>query len=117
MRVILTSYHSLPDGPALQPGDHHDFDEPEARRLVAVGGARHPTDADIKRFDALDREKAKAEFRMHLEGATVDELKAAAEERGVDLRGATKKADIVAAIMAAGEKAEAEHAAAVEAAK
>ncbi len=102
MRVILTSFHTLPDGgPALQPGDHHEFEVAEARRLVAVGGARHITKEDEAALDAADREKARGNLRMQLEGATVEELKAGAEKLGVDLKGATKKADIVAAIIAA----------------
>ncbi|MBR1206967.1 MULTISPECIES: hypothetical protein [unclassified Bradyrhizobium] len=108
MRVIMKSFHTLPDGPALQPGDHHEFEEAEARRLVAVGGARHITPEDEGRLDALDREKAKAAFRLQLDGMTVDELKAGAAQRGIELQGATKKADIVAAIIAAAEKAEQE---------
>ncbi|WP_441268687.1 hypothetical protein AB7G19_30015 [Bradyrhizobium sp. 215_C5_N1_1] len=100
MRVIMTSYHTLADGTELKPGDPHDHEEAEARRLVGVGGARFPTKGDEARFEAHAREQAKADVRMQLESSTVDELKAGAEQRGIDLKGATKKAEIIAAIVA-----------------
>lgn len=117
MRVIMTSYHTLADGTELKPGDPHDHDEVEARRLVGVGGARFPTKDDEARLEAHAREHAKADFRMRLESSTVDELKAKADEHGIDLKGATKKAEIIAAIMAAGEAAEREAADAAKAQK
>lgn len=99
MKIVMTSYHSLPDGPELKPGDVHDFDEGEARRLVGVGGARHPTKDDEARLEAHGQEQAKANVRLQLESSTVDELKAGAEQRGIDLKGATKKAEIISAIV------------------
>ncbi|MET3991667.1 hypothetical protein ABID65_003307 [Bradyrhizobium sp. S3.9.2] len=118
MRVIMTSYHTLADGTELKPGDPHDHEEAEARRLVGVGGARHPTKDDEARLEAHAREQAKANVRMQLESSTVDELKAGAEQRGIDLRGATKKAEIIAAIVAWMEEREAaEHEAAAKAQK
>jgi hypothetical protein len=44
---------------------------------------------------------SEAEFRAALEAKTVDELKQGAETRGVDLGGATKKAEIIEAIVKA----------------
>ncbi|WP_018456810.1 hypothetical protein [Bradyrhizobium sp. WSM4349] len=100
MKVIMTSYHTLADGTELKPGDPHEHDDAEARRLVGVGGARLPTKEDEVRLEAHARERAKADLRMQLEASTNDELKAGAEQRGIDLNGATKKAEIIAAIVA-----------------
>ncbi|MGM4955685.1 hypothetical protein ACT4MK_10045 [Bradyrhizobium barranii] len=104
----MTSYHTLADGTELKPGDPHDHDEAEARRLVGVGGARFPTKGDEARLEAHAREQAKADVRMQLESSTNDELKAGAEQRGIDLKGATKKAEIIAAIVAWMDEREAE---------
>lgn len=117
MKVIMTSYHTTADGIELKPGDPHEHDDVEAKRLIGVGGARLPTKDDDVRLEAFAREQAKAELRGQLESMTVDELKAGAEQRGLDLKGATKKAEIIAAIVAAMEVREAaERAAAAKAA-
>lgn len=116
MKVIMTSYHTLADGTELKPGDPHEHDEAEARRLVGVGGARFPNKDDEARLEAHAREHAKSNFRTQLESSTLDELKAGAEGRGIDLKGATKKADIVAAIVAWMDEREAAEREAAEAA-
>ncbi|QDP20675.2 hypothetical protein [Bradyrhizobium cosmicum] len=104
----MTSYHTLADGTELKPGDPHDHDDAEARRLIGVGGARMPTKDDEARLEAHVRAQAKAEWRAELDASTVDELKAGAERNGIDLKGATKKSDIIAAIVAAVDAREAE---------
>lgn len=100
MKVVMLAHHTTADGLELRPGDvHGEFDEAEAMRQIQIGGARRPTKDDEARLEAAEREQAKANLRAQLEASTVDELKAGAEQRGVDLKGATKKADIVAAIV------------------
>src|SRR5689334_7077706 len=45
MKIYMTSFHTQPE---LKPGDIHDFDDDEAKRLISVGGARTPTDDELK---------------------------------------------------------------------
>ncbi|WLB43026.1 hypothetical protein QIH93_20990 [Bradyrhizobium ottawaense] len=96
----MLAYHTPAGGAELRPGDVHEFDDAEGARQIKIGGARLPTKEDEARLEAHAREHAKAELRQQLEAATVDELKAGAEQRGIDLKGATKKAEIVATILA-----------------
>lgn len=101
MKVVMLAHHTTAEGVELRPGDvHGEFDEAEAARQIQIGGARRPTKEDEVRLEAADREKAKVNVRLQFEASTVDELKAGAEQRGIDLKGATKKAEIVAAIVA-----------------
>jgi hypothetical protein len=66
-------------GRSLTAGEEFEVDDDTARLLLAQVGNYAPVG------DAMD-------------AMTVDELKALADEQGVDLTGLTKKADIVAAI-------------------
>lgn len=97
----MLAHHTTAGGVELRPGDvHGEFDDAEAMRQIQIGGARRPTKEDEARLEAHAREQAKANVRMQLESSTVDELKAGAEQRGIDLTGATKKAEIITAIIA-----------------
>ncbi|WP_235885217.1 hypothetical protein [Bradyrhizobium frederickii] len=115
----MLAHHTTAEGVELRPGDLHDgFDDAEAARQIQIGGARRPTKDDELRFEAADRERARVNVRAQLESATVDELKAGAEQRGIDLKGATKKAEIITAIVAwMNEREAAEREAAEAAAK
>ncbi|EJN15697.1 hypothetical protein PMI42_00714 [Bradyrhizobium sp. YR681] len=117
MKVVMLAYHTPAGGAELRPGDIHEFDDDEGRRQIKIGGARLPTKEDESRIEAAARDKAKADWRAELDASTVDELKAGAERNGIDLKGATKKAEIIATIVAAIDAREAEAAAAQAAQK
>jgi len=51
MRIYMLSFHVLPKGPELKPGDIHEFEDDEAERLIGLGGARIPTDDELKAAD------------------------------------------------------------------
>lgn len=107
--VVMLAHHTTAEGVELRPGDlHGGFDDAEAHRQIKIGGARLPTVEDQARFEAAARAQAKSEWRAELDASTVDELKAGAERNGIDLKGATKKAEIIATIVAAVDAREAE---------
>lgn len=99
MKIVMLSYHN--DGKTIdhKPGDIAEFDDVEATRLIEVGGARALTEAD--RYV-----EAKRNSIEQLQAMTVAELTTIAENHQVDLAGASKKADILAAIIASLERAE-----------
>lgn len=86
----------------FQPNDVEAFIKanPGAKHVDGPSGQTSPTAA----------EDAATEAQQGLSGKTVAELKVLADERGVDLSGASVKADIIERIEAA-EKAKAEGAA------
>ncbi|MET3348315.1 hypothetical protein ABIF52_008696 [Bradyrhizobium japonicum] len=91
--------------------------KPRRAAWSGLAARASPTEEDEARLEVYSRDQAKANFRAQLESSTVDELKAGAEQRGIDLKGATKKGEIIAAIVAWMDEREAAERAAAEAAK
>jgi hypothetical protein len=97
-KVYMTSFMTSAKF-ELRPGDVFEFDDAEAARIVLVGGGRALTEAE----HGLP---VKPTLPEQLEALTVAELRTLAGERGVELGAdVSKKADIIAAISAAAEKA------------
>lgn len=95
--IVKTSFDGRPDDEALS-------------RTIAVGEtitgdlaavAAREGWADEEVLAPAKEEQPPSNAQAELEAQTVDELKALAKERGVDLGEATRKADIVAALVAA----------------
>lgn len=101
MRVILKSYNG-----DQRPGDVGTFDDTEADRLVAVGGARYLSkDEETELAEAEQAaqvqaglDKVAADARKALLALSVPDLKALAIERKVDIGTAKTSADIIAAL-------------------
>jgi len=72
MKIYLLSFHSLPKGPDLKPGDVHDFADDEGNRLISVGGARLPTEEELKGAEPPRDAKG-----LRLDGPTVSQWVAA----------------------------------------
>lgn len=68
--------------------------------LIAYGEAGIKTETLETKKPADDSEEPEGEAETELQAMTVAQLKELAENRGIDLTGATKKADIIAAIEA-----------------
>lgn len=47
MKVKLLAYHRTKEGAEYNPGAIVEFDDAEAERQVAIGGARKLTDAEL----------------------------------------------------------------------
>lgn len=85
MKVRLLAKHYI--RPGSQVGSEHDVSEDEAKRLISRGVAEAAT---LSKADAPS------------ESWTVRDLRAYADDLGIDLGDATRKADILATIAAAG---------------
>lgn len=89
-KVAVTLAHNQEiNGEEREAGDTVEVDSRLARALKARGAAQ------------IDAEKRLAATAAAPQAATVDELRALAEQRGIDLAGASRKADIQAALDAA----------------
>lgn len=88
---VTLSHNQEIDGEEYKAGDEAEIDPRLARALKARGAVQ---------IEADERIAAAAEDP---EAATVSDLRALAEKRGVDLTGTTRKADIQAALDAAPE--------------
>lgn len=61
MKVVMLSWYTGPKGvPTLQPGDIYDFEDAEARRIVAVGGARDLNPDEVAANTVADEAANKA---------------------------------------------------------
>lgn len=89
--AAILSHNQEIDGRERKAGEKVELDPRLARVLKARGSIQIEADA---------RATAAA---VDLQSATVDDLRALAEQRGVDLTGISRKADIQAAIDAASE--------------
>lgn len=95
MRILLTGHYSHASGVRLTPGE---YDAADPR----VGGlARYLIDTEQATLIEADDTDAEVGELPSYEEMTVARLKQLADERGVDLTGATKKVDIIAALIAA----------------
>ena len=83
MKIKLTKA-TAHEGRAVGPGKVIDVSKAKGEELKKLGYGQEVSEAEDASLDDL----------------TVDELKALAEEREIDLTGASKKADIIEAIEA-----------------
>ena len=88
--AVTLSHNQAVNGVEHVAGDTIEVDPRLARALKARGAAQIDSEA-----------RAAAAAAAAPQAATVDDLRALAEKRGVDLAGATRKADIQAALAAA----------------
>ena len=91
--LILKAYHG-----DKNPGDLIEFDDEEAARQIAIGGARELTAEEIEKLAAAAKAKDAAEAHTKLMAMTGKDLQALADENKIDLGDASKKEDIIAAI-------------------
>ena len=91
--TVILSHNQDLGGKPRKAGDTAEVEPRLARVLVARGAAQTKTAADA------------ASAAADPESATVPELKALAETRGVDLSGTSKKSEIQAALDAAPDTA------------
>jgi hypothetical protein len=96
MKVMLKAFH---DGKS--PGQVHEFDDVEAERQIAIGGARVLTEAELAAHDAQDAADKQAAEKARLKSLTVKELTQLAAGRGIKIADGAKKDDILAALDAA----------------
>ena len=87
--AVTLSHNQAVNGVEHVAGDTIEGDPRLARVLKSRGAAR------------IDSEVRAAAAAAAPQAATIDDLRALAEKRGVDLAGATRKADIQAALAAA----------------
>lgn len=95
MRVRMLRLMASPERTA-QPGQIIDLPDAEAHKRIAAGDCA-PVDADQPN-PARPRPAAAAADGRPLEKRTVAELQAYCDQHGIDTGGATRKAELLAAI-------------------
>ena len=109
MKIRIKKFKLRYEGYTFGEGAEIDIPKAEAKKLVAESPEQFEYVPDTPEEAA---EKAKIlvadDESFNLDGMTVTQLKDFAKENGIDIGDATKKQDIVAAIMAAAEPDESE---------
>ncbi|WP_435610685.1 hypothetical protein [Streptomyces sp. C10-9-1] len=96
MRVEMLRLMANPRLGTVQPGAIVEMDEQTAARRIAAGDCR-PVDAPPP---TQPDDSADGGGEVAVEDMTVDQLRAYAAAEGIDLDGATRKADVLRAVVA-----------------
>ncbi|MGW4030752.1 hypothetical protein ACWEFL_15770 [Streptomyces sp. NPDC004838] len=104
MKVEMLRLMCNPKHGNHQPGDVVDLPPAEARKRIAAGDCRPvdspPTTGRRAPRDTSTTPPGPGPDEVVLEKMTVDQLRAYAEKEGIDLGDATKKADVLGAVVA-----------------
>lgn len=88
------------DGKTYQAGETVELTQEEAKRLDGLKVIKPSVRQDEPTQNDADTGSDTSTYsEERLQGMTVDELKALAKEKGYDIKGATKKDDIVTEIL------------------
>lgn len=106
MKIRIKKFKLRYEGYTFGEGAEIDIPKAEAKKLVAESPEQFEYVPDTPEEAAEKAKILTADGEsFNLDGMTVAQLKEFAEENGIDIGGATKKQDIIDAIVAAGEPA------------
>lgn len=107
-RIAVNTVVVVRDGKRkeIAPGTLFDFTVDEVKELEAMKAVRKPVVEDADQAAAAKVNEENSGSGVDLSAMTVEQLKAHAAELEIDLGDATKKADILVKIQAAGQGGE-----------
>lgn len=110
MKIRIKKFKLRYEGYTFGAGAEIDIPEAEAKKLVAESPEQFEYVPDTpeeaaEKAKIIVTDKETGEENFNLDGMTVAQLKAFANDNGIDIGGASKKQDIIDAIVAAAEPA------------